>query len=163
MASFWDKMRNTLMNRKPPRVGEARPSDVAGLPEGYGTEGLRGTPTDETRQDISRFFYAGEDPGVDKHERVAENEGEAFLRGELTMSVASSNVRSAHYHPEENAMTVTFLGKKGKPDTSYRYLNVSLTEANSLLMAGSKGRWVWATLRIRGTKNGHRKPFIRLN
>ena len=44
----------------------------------------------------------------------------------------------------------------------YLYSNISREEALSFATAQSKGSWVWDFLRIRRTKHGHRKPYVRI-
>lgn len=71
----------------------------------------------------------------------------------------SSNVRRYRYNPSSATLDVQYKGKKGAPDTAYRYWNVSVPEAIAMHAAASKGTWVWDSLRIRGSRTLHRKPY----
>ncbi len=81
-----------------------------------------------------------------------------FVYGGQPIYVQSSNVDTVQYNIEDNTLLVGFIG-----DGIYRYSNISEQEAVSLAQARSKGRWCWTNLRIRGTKTGHRKPYVKIS
>lgn len=93
---------------------------------------------------------------------ITPQEVDDFLYGGMILFVKSSNVGAVQYHVNEQKMMVEYLGKGGKP-RAYLYSNVSEAEALSFVQASSKGVWVWDHLRIRGTKNGHRKSYVEVN
>lgn len=70
--------------------------------------------------------------------------------GETIYSPHSSNVGSAWY--EADAYTLYLQFKDG---STYAYFGVWHDEAESYALAGSKGRWVWDVLRVRGKGNFH--------
>jgi hypothetical protein len=84
---------------------------------------------------------------------------ESFIhRGEIMYVYhLSSNVGSIQYSKEDEQMTIQY-----KWGGVYLYNNISPTEAYSMVVAASKGIWVWDNLRVRGTKKGHKKPYRRL-
>lgn len=81
-----------------------------------------------------------------------------FLHFGEWLPVQSSNVAAAQYDGETEQMTVEF-----KDGSLYQYQQISLVEARSFAQAGSKGGWVWDQLRMRGTVNGYKKPFVFLS
>lgn len=80
-----------------------------------------------------------------------------FVYDGRELSVASSNVSTIQYDLERQILKVGYLN-----GTVYGYLGVTLQEAVSLATAGSKGQWIWDNLRIRGTRDGFRKPYWRV-
>jgi hypothetical protein len=46
--------------------------------------------------------------------------------------------------------------------SAYLYSNVSEQEAIQAAKQPSKGGFVWDSLRVRGTKKGHKKPYVRI-
>lgn len=81
-----------------------------------------------------------------------------FLHFGEWLPVQSSNVAAAQYDGETEQMTVEF-----DDGSFYQYQQVSRQEARAFAQAGSKGIWVWDHLRIRGTRDGHKKPFVFLS
>jgi len=82
------------------------------------------------------------------------------LFGEV-MFVRSSNVTLAQYFPGENKMMVEFHGGRSEM-RAYLYSDVNEDEAVDFWKADSKGKWVWDNLRVRGTRDQHRKPYVRV-
>lgn len=80
-----------------------------------------------------------------------------FVHWGKKLFVTSSNVQAAQYDQSELTLLVWFLD-----GSLYQYSGVTPHEAISFATAPSKGLWVWQTLRISGTKDGHRKPYIRI-
>lgn len=76
-----------------------------------------------------------------------------FLYGEM-VDVVSSNVQSIQYDREHQWLYIIF-----RSGAWYRYGEISPQEAESLFFAGSKGKWCWDVLRIRGTVFGFKKPY----
>jgi hypothetical protein len=68
--------------------------------------------------------------------------------------VTSTNVQAARYDAAAEELTLWFLN-----GSAYVYSQVGKHEAIGFITAPSKGDWVWDNLRIRGTHDGHRKPF----
>lgn len=83
-----------------------------------------------------------------------------FLFLGLVLQVHSSNVQSIKYDLDNQRL---FIWYKGRGNPGYEYRNVSRTEALGFATALSKGAEVWNTLRIRGTKLGHRKPYRKIS
>ena len=77
-----------------------------------------------------------------------------FLAGETYSAFSSSNVQSATYNARENSMDIGF-----RNGGVYRYQDITPPEAKSFYSAGSKGKWVWDHLRVRGTVFGYQKPY----
>lgn len=92
-----------------------------------------------------------------------EDDVSLFLQGEMVLFVESSNVEYAKYYPNDETLEVGFLAKPpdNKP-SAYLVLDVSVQEALTFANAESKGRWYWSNVRIRGTKDGHKKTYVRL-
>ena len=96
------------------------------------------------------------------HETISEEESEEFLSGLQPVFVMSSNVAMVQFFPDQGKMMVEFLAKGNKPASAYLYSQISYNEALSFLQSQSKGGWVWDNLRIRGTKSGHKKPYVKI-
>ncbi len=78
-----------------------------------------------------------------------------FIKGELLIC-DSSNVASAQYHPGNNSMMIEYRWGR-----AYIYSPISEAMAASFATAGSKGKWVWDHLRIRGPGgDSHAAPGI---
>lgn len=80
-----------------------------------------------------------------------------LFQGEVVRGFRSSNVRAFWYDHRLQSMYVTY-----KDNSTYQYFHVNPEEAQSLFRAPSKGEWIWSVFRIRGTKLGHRKPYLLL-
>ena len=123
-------------------------------------EGHRGIAAGDLKE-RQRRQAAGELPfsqeEIDKWETLSGNIVEDFVFNEQPMFVNSSNVNSATYYHDSKKMLVEF----GKGER-YMYSNISEQEALSFAQAQSKGGFIWDHFRIRGTKNGHRKPFTKV-
>lgn len=83
----------------------------------------------------------------------ADSELEAFLAG-VIIEVISSNVWRCQFVVEEQTLYVQY-----RNGNWYWYTGISEDEATQLYHAGSKGKWVWDCLRVRGTVFGHKKPY----
>lgn len=81
---------------------------------------------------------------------------ESFLYGETYSRFASSNVEAIAYDITQQQLYVRFQGGRW-----YRYDAVTKQEAGLFWAGYSKGTMVWDILRIRGTKDGHRKSYTR--
>ena len=154
LRSIISKVGRLFRRRKPqpPRIGR-----IAGH-RGIAAGSLR------ERREAAEAFYAGtstEEPytaeEIEKWEQLSPESVEGFVHDQQPLFVHSSNVSMAQYFPETNQMMVEFLN-----GSSYLYDNVSQQEAVEFAQEQSKGGWVWTRLRIRGTKNGHRKPFRKI-
>lgn len=77
-----------------------------------------------------------------------------FMKGRDYADFKSSNVASAKYAKDIGELQLGY-----KNGGKYRYHDVSPNEAKSFYNAGSKGKWVWDKLRVRGTVFGYRKPY----
>jgi len=116
-------------------------------------EGHRGVAVGSTKpgeQDLSQ-------ENIDKWQTLPADEVKGFVYGGDLLFVHSTNVVAAQYDHQNQKMMVQFKGGK-----VYLYSSVTEQEAYAFATAQSKGGWVWSYLRIRGTKNGHRKPYTRL-
>ena len=94
---------------------------------------------------------------VRKWRTINREEVRDFVYDKQIFFVHSTNVVAAQYFHETQQMMVEFKGHK-----SYLYSDVSIPEAISFTMAGSKGGWVWDHLRVRGSKWKHKKPYQRI-
>lgn len=93
-----------------------------------------------------------------------------FLTGERVL-VGSTNVLAMTYAAPASRLYVeykphprkTARRRRKRPAVNYsgpyHYENVSPTEAEHFWKSGSKGKWVWSHLRIRGTALGHKKRY----
>jgi hypothetical protein len=79
---------------------------------------------------------------------------QAFMSGEW-ISVTSSNVAAGMYSPDTETLHLRFHN-----GGEYQYLGISPADAEEFAVADSAGGFVWNRLRIRGTKNGARVPYI---
>lgn len=82
---------------------------------------------------------------------------DGFIYERQTLSIRSSNVNSARYFYETKQLQITYHNGQ-----SWVYSQIDPREALDFAQAGSKGSWVWANLRSRGTKHGQQKPAQRL-
>jgi hypothetical protein len=77
--------------------------------------------------------------------------------------VQSSNVYAIGYDYGTGTILIQFLGGKGGsragPGPTYDYYDVMPKIWENFLNAGSKGKWIWDNLRIRGTISGHRYEY----
>lgn len=128
--------------------------------------GHRGVAAGRAERAEQAERYYGKDPEgeldytleeVEKWKPLSESEVEGFVNGMQPLFVNSSNVAMAQFYPEENKMQVEYHG-----GGAYMYSNVSAGEALAFAQALSKGSFIWDHFRIRGTRDGHRKPFTRL-
>ena len=104
-----------------------------------------------------RGVATGLPPDVSKHEILTPTESEEFVYKERILYVHSSNVNSAQYFLDRQALQLTFHG-----GGVYEYSNVSEQEAINFAQALSKGKWTWDSLRVRGSRTQHRKPYRRI-
>jgi hypothetical protein len=80
-----------------------------------------------------------------------------FIYQSEFMQVRSSNVRAARYQLEDRALVITYDG-----GTTWKYSPIDVAEALSFAQAESKNEWLWANVRIKGTKHAHRKTVTRV-
>lgn len=125
------------------------------------TGGQRGVAAGDLRM-RHRKIREGQEPyepkEIEKWGNVPEGEATDFVYGGFPLFVNSSNVASATYHHESNEMDVEFLD-----GSMYRYSSVTPQEALEFVQYQSKGDFIWTKFRIRGTKNGHRRPFQKIH
>ncbi len=79
-----------------------------------------------------------------------------FLAGEW-LDCSSSNVAAAQYDRQNENLTIRYNN-----GSVYQYLGVSPELATEFYFAPSKGTWCWDTLRVRGSKDGSRVPFVKM-
>lgn len=94
---------------------------------------------------------------VAKWKELGDVHGTAFVYEAEPFFVHSSNVNMFQYFLSSKILLVEF--KKG---STYKYDNVTENEAVSFFVAQSKGAAVWSILRVRGSKTGHKKPYVRV-
>lgn len=94
---------------------------------------------------------------IEKWEDIPPDQGENFIYDQMPLFVHSTNVSMAQYFIDEKKLMLEF-----KNGSAYLYSNISEHEALQFLQAASKGGWSWDTLRIRGTKYGHKKPYVKI-
>ncbi len=78
-----------------------------------------------------------------------------FVNGKV-INCTSSNVSSAFYEKQYDRLTITFH------DNSTWQYTVSEGMARSFFNAGSRGKWVWDHLKVRGTVSLHRVPAVKI-
>ena len=124
----------------PPRPGEESP---------YGEEIL--TPQSSN---VYSFSYA---------RRPGDTVGTLFVRykasGLNPDSVSSGKGRRGGREQLHGKLGSTVKGKKNEPGPLYAYLRVPPSVYSRMQAASSKGRFVWDTLRIRGTVYGHKYAY----
>ena len=91
-----------------------------------------------------------------------------IVTGEM-IPATSSNVHSFGFQwnfasPEDGTLLVRYLGKRPRGERSgpgpiYEYLKVHPDVFSRMLIANSKGSFVWDELRIRGTISGHQYAY----
>lgn len=140
---------------------------------GYPIKGLKATPLPSPIQEIESKEAAPRykrktidlDIGLGRRQRIRSDD--PLLTGEM-IPVTSSNVHSIGFDidwqaPSIGTLKVRFLqegragGKIG--GAQYEYFNVPTQLFQKFRTAASKGKWVWNTLRIRGTVSGHRFDY----
>lgn len=84
-------------------------------------------------------------------------EVQAFIYDANVTYVGSSNVVAGRYFLDSEKLVIEF-----NTGGIYLYSSISEEDARVFLRRKSKGGFVWDYLRIRGTKLGHKKPYIRL-
>ncbi len=103
------------------------------------------------------------------YHRVIDPE-DPILTG-VMQPVSSSNVHSIGFefsydNPLKSKLIIRYKQKdrRGGSGTvggpTYEYQNIHPDWFNDLREAGSRGKWVWDNLRIRGTVAGHQYPFV---
>lgn len=95
--------------------------------------------------------------GTGKWRDIPGNVVSDFVYDAQPLFVNSSNVAMFQFFKEERKLVVEFL--KGGV---YAYGNVSEDEAIQIAQAPSKGAAVWDTLRVRGSKTKHKKPYQKI-
>lgn len=96
-----------------------------------------------------------DDPNL--NDTISRGEIDRFLNDGAALSVASSNIDHVEYDSHTQTLIITF-----KDGGQYAYGEVPPAEALDFAVAESKGIWFWTNIRIRGSKNGHRKPWRKL-
>lgn len=86
-----------------------------------------------------------------------------FVYGQEVISFHSSNVTWAQYFINDRYMLVAFHGGSPPKPGVYRVSPISEAEAIDFARAFSKGIWYWDSVRIRGTRHGHKKNVSRIN
>lgn len=88
---------------------------------------------------------------------IGSEEMNNFVYRQQWLPVNSSNVVQVQYIWEVQKMIVEYMN-----GGRYLYSNVTDQEAIDFVRAPSKGGWVWSVLRVRGTKKGHKKPYVKV-
>ena len=156
---------STPANRQPPAPSRPRPSSSAGS----GGSGGRLPPDNSGPHPNVQIMPDGQwrirGPGYQR----TLNPNDPILTGEM-QRVQSSNVHSIGFEfnfdqPLKSKLIIRYLQKdrRGSSGTvggpTYAYDNVHPDWFQDLREAGSKGKWVWDQLRIRGTVAGHQYPY----
>lgn len=82
---------------------------------------------------------------------------EEFLNEKVPLYVRSSNVDVITYNKKERTLIIEYLD-----GSAYEYYDISPTEAQEFYFAPSKGEKIWSILRVKGTKDGHRKRYLKI-
>ncbi len=149
ISSTFSKIVNTLRGKYKKPTVRKRAQSIAGAGPG-GHRGIAAGSLVPGEQDLSPENIA-------KWQMLSGEEAEAFLYAKMPLDVHSSNVESVQFDIDASELTVVFIG-----GATYVYSNFSEQEAQRFLQAQSKGGTIWDMCRIRGSKNGHRKPFRRI-
>jgi len=136
-----DRLRNLFGGKKPtaPRLTAPAP---------------RGMAIGSTKNPDLTSFLERSEAG---HAEIPVDEVQDFLTGGQPLFVHSTNVAMAQYFPEDQKMMIEY-----KNGAAYLYSSISESDAKSFAYAPSKGSWVWSTLRSRGSKTAHKRPYVRL-
>lgn len=140
-----------LLGKKPPKLSKPFAADATfsrGIAAGSMAERRR-------RAAAGQEMYSEEE--MAKWRLLSVEEVDDFLSGHQPLFVHSTNVSMAQYFPEEQKMMVEFLS-----GAAYIYSNVSLEDAKEFVRYSSKGSAIWDLFRVRGTKKGHKKPYVRI-
>lgn len=144
------------LRSRPGFAKQANKAQPAALVQGH-----RGVAQISTKMRMERIAR-GEQPfsaeEIAKWHMLPGEEVYAFVHEQWPLFVHSSNVVMAQYFHADRKLLIEF--KTGK---AYLYSEVSEHEAIEFAKSPSKGVWCWDYLRIRGTKNGHRKPYVRVS
>ncbi len=108
----------------------------------------------ETRDPSDRPWTEDE---ISRWEMLPAEEVHSFIYEDKALVVHSTNVKQARYYPHRQKMMIEYHN-----GSAYLYDGVSVDEAISFANAQSKGGWVWDHLRIRGSRTGHKKSYVRL-
>lgn len=158
----WVEGKNTPKSPSSP-AGKASGSGGGGRSGGGSADGYSGPhPNVQVRPDGQWEVRA---PG---YQRILDPK-DPVLTGEMR-GVTSSNVFSIGFdfnfdYPLKSKLIIRYKQKdrKGGKGTvggsTYEYQNIHPDWFSDLVAAGSKGRWVWDQLRIRGTVAGHQYPY----
>ncbi len=160
-----------LSQRNPARSSSSRSSSTSGRNNGRSNSGELSPATDYALgpHPNVRILSDGrwEIRGPGYHRLLDPND--AILTGEV-VRVQSSNVHSISFdfnvsQPLKSKLIVRYLqkdrrggsGNVGGP--TYEYMNIHPDYFQDLRDAGSKGKWIWDSIRIRGTVAGHQYPY----
>ena len=94
---------------------------------------------------------------VTGHTTVSPEEAAQVVYEEQPFFVNSSNISVVQYFKDEKKLMVEF-----KSGAAYLISDISEKEMIDFIQAQSKGGWYWSNIRIRGTKYGHRKAYIKI-
>lgn len=94
---------------------------------------------------------------ISKWKPLTEDQTLGFLYDNQPLFVHSTNVAMMQYDREAEKLMVEF-----KDGSAYLYDAVTPTEAEHFVRYMSKGQAVWDLLRVRGTKHGHKKNFVKI-
>ena len=79
---------------------------------------------------------------------MLQSDADSWVMYRRWAKVSSSNVLAIHYDRHSKTLSVQFKGKaKGVKYPIYEYSQVPDTVAKQMYITGSKGSFVWATLR----------------
>lgn len=95
---------------------------------------------------------------ISKWKMLTGDEVEDFVHWNQPLYVHSTCVVYAQYFPEDRKMLIEYKDLPG----AYMHGDISEEEAYSFATAQSKGSWTWDVIRIRGTKNGMKKPTTKI-
>lgn len=135
----------------------------------FGIKGRRSALGELAKHVVSTLFGKGATHRAAKKSRPAKPAGAAdasideftgglqkFLHGSQRYhDFTSSNVTSSQYDPENDTLYLQYKGGDW-----YGYEDTSPREAAGFYSAGSKGKWAWDHLRVRGSRTLHRKAYF---
>lgn len=149
MAKIIDTLASLFRSRNKPTPPRMPARDPETIPEGH-----RGIAAGDLKRRQEEGFTQEE---IDKWRRIPAGQVRDFVVDSVPLFVHSSNVSMLQYYPETQQLQVEFLN-----GSAYLYSDIDVNLAIEFATATSKGGKVWDSLRIRGTKRGHKKPYKRI-
>jgi hypothetical protein len=86
-----------------------------------------------------------------------------WLASGTWLELFSSNVKAVRYNWADETLEIQYRGEdKNGEGYWYVYYGIDPSLASGITQTDSPGRWVWSHLRIRGTRYGYQKEYVRM-